>query len=53
MSLPPRPNAWIKLVFATVGVPPVTGTAPPFTRIAPAALRLNVDVVGVVVAEHW
>ena len=40
VSLPPRPNTWISAVLATVGVPPKTGTAPPLTRIAPAALRL-------------
>ncbi len=39
-SLPPRPNAAISLVFASVGVPPISG-APPFTRILPAALLLN------------
>ena len=27
-------------VLATVGVPPTTATAPPLTRILPAALRL-------------
>jgi hypothetical protein len=32
-------------VFATVGVPPITGTAPPLIRIVPAALRLKVTVL--------
>src|SRR5829696_1380121 len=32
----------MRLVFAIVGVPPMTGTAPPLTRIVPAALRLIV-----------
>ena len=27
------PNTWISVVLATVGVPPVTATAPPLTRI--------------------
>ncbi len=40
VSLPPRPNTWIKLVLATVGEPPTTWTAPPLTRSWPAALRL-------------
>ena len=40
MSLPPCPKTWIRLVLATVGVPPLTATAPPFTRILPAASRL-------------
>ena len=40
VSLPPRPNTWIRATLATVGVPPRTGTAPPLTRISPAALRL-------------
>ena len=41
MSLPPRPKTWISAVLATVGVPPMTATAPPLTRIWPAALRLT------------
>ena len=41
-SLPPRPKTWITEVLATVGVPPTTATAPPLTRILPAALRLTV-----------
>ena len=41
VSLPPWPNTWIRAVLATVGVPPVTATAPPLTRIWPAALRLT------------
>src|SRR5262245_6943686 len=32
-------------VLATVGVPPVTCTAPPLTRIVPARLRLTVIVL--------
>src|SRR3954462_3125435 len=32
----------MRLVFATVGVPPTTGTAPPLTRMRPAASRLKV-----------
>src|SRR3954451_16693781 len=32
----------MRLVFATVGVVPETGTAPPLTRILPAASRLSV-----------
>src|SRR5262245_58607576 len=40
VSSPPVQNTSITLVFATVGVPPLTGTAPPFTRICPAASRL-------------
>jgi hypothetical protein len=39
-SLSPRPNTRIEDVFATVGVPPMTATAPPFTRILPAVSRL-------------
>ena len=42
VSLPPWPKTWISVVFATVGAPPATATAPPFTRIWPAALRLIV-----------
>jgi hypothetical protein len=42
VSLPPWPKAWIKVVLATVGVPPWTTTAPPLTRMAPAASRLVV-----------
>ena len=45
VSLPPWPNTWIRLVLATVGVPPRTGTAPPLTRMVPAALRLVVIVL--------
>ena len=52
MSLPPWPKTWIRLVLATVGVPPRIGTAPPLTRILPAALRLTVKVIGVAVAEQ-
>jgi hypothetical protein len=43
--LPPRPKTWIRAVLATVGVPPMTGTAPPFTRIFPAASRLTTMVL--------
>src|SRR5688572_282369 len=32
-------------VLATVGVPPGTATAPPLTRICPAALRLIVTLL--------
>ena len=32
-------------VLATVGVPPVMATAPPLTRMFPAALRLIVIVL--------
>ena len=39
-SLSPRPKTRISAVLATVGVPPTTATAPPLTRILPAALRL-------------
>ena len=42
VSLPPSPNTWMRAVLATVGVPPATATAPPLTRIWPAALRLTV-----------
>ena len=42
MSLPAWPKTWISAVLATVGVPPVTAIAPPFTRIFPAASRLIV-----------
>ena len=45
MSLPPRPNTWIRLVFATVAVPPTMDTAPPLTRIVPAASRLTVTLL--------
>src|SRR5262249_14109800 len=44
-SLPPRPNAWMVEVLATVGVPPRTATAPLLTRILPAASRLIVIVL--------
>src|SRR5687768_12516566 len=44
-SLPPWPNTWISAVLATVAVPPLMATAPPFTRIVPAALRANVMVL--------
>ena len=42
MSLPPWPNAWIRVVLATVALPPAMATAPPLTRRVPAASRLNV-----------
>ena len=35
----------MRLVLATVGVPPWTTTAPPLTRIVPAALRLTVTAL--------
>ena len=37
--MPPSPKTWISVVLATVDVPPWTITAPPFTRIVPAASR--------------
>jgi hypothetical protein len=40
LSEPPRPNTVTRNVFATVGVPTGTFTAPPLTRILPAASRL-------------
>src|SRR5262249_16417451 len=40
VSLPFKPNAWIRLVLATVGVPPLIATAPPLTWIEPVASRL-------------
>jgi hypothetical protein len=43
--LPAWPKTWISEVLATVGVPPVTATAPLFTRILPAASRLIVIVL--------
>lgn len=46
LSLPACPNTLINAVLATVGVPPRTVTAPPFTRMLPAALRLIVIVLG-------
>jgi hypothetical protein len=45
VSLPSRPDTVIRLVFATVGVPPWTDTAPPLMRMLPAALRLVVIVL--------
>ena len=45
VSLPPWPKTWISAVLATVGVPPRTCTAPPLTRILPAASRLIVIVL--------
>ena len=44
-SLRPWPNTWMKVVLATVGVPPAMGIAPLFTRIVPAASRLIVIVL--------
>src|SRR5262245_34803838 len=44
-SAPPRPASWIWVVFATLGVPPTIGTAPPLMRMAPAASRLTVIVL--------
>ena len=45
VSLPPLPNTLIRKVLATVGWPPWTATAPPLTRMLPAALRLVVIVL--------
>ena len=45
VSSPPWPNTWISVVLATVGWPPSMDTAPPLTRICPAALRLIVMVL--------
>src|SRR5262245_43305642 len=42
VSLPAWPKTSIRLVLATVGVPPVIGTAPPLTRMVPSATRLIV-----------
>ena len=39
-------------VFATVGVPPVTVTAPPLTRIVPGGVAADDDRVVEVVADH-
>ena len=41
VSWPSRPETRISEVLPTVGVPPTTATAPPFTRIVPAASRLT------------
>jgi hypothetical protein len=41
VSLPALPKTEIDVVLATVGVPPLTGTAPPLTRMFPAASRLT------------
>src|SRR5262249_39679364 len=43
--LPALPDTSRVAVLATVGVPPATGTAPPFTRMSPAASRLTVTVL--------
>ena len=51
-SLSPRPKTRISAVLATVGVPPPTGTAPPLTRMSPAALRLMSMLLAAAVAEH-
>jgi hypothetical protein len=40
VSFPARPKTRTCVVLATVGVPPTTAIAPPFTRIPPAALRV-------------
>ena len=45
VSFPPRPNPWIRLVLATVAVPPWMTTAPPLMRMVPAASRLTVIVL--------
>jgi hypothetical protein len=44
-SSPPRPESWICVVFAMVGVPPTIGTAPPLMRMLPAASRPTVIVL--------
>jgi hypothetical protein len=44
-SSPPRPESWICVVFAMVGVPPTIGTAPPLMRMLPAASRLTAIVL--------
>ena len=41
VSFPPWPKLWTRAVLATVGVPPWMATAPPLTRMVPAALRLT------------
>src|SRR3954451_3305625 len=45
VSLPSRLKTWMVVVLATVATPPSTVTAPPLTRIVPAALRLMVMVL--------
>src|SRR5579871_1367165 len=45
VSLPSWPNIWINEVLATVGLPPIGATAPPLTRMLPAASRLAVTVL--------
>ena len=45
VSLPPLATVTRRVVLATVGDPPATAMAPLFTRIAPAALRLNAMVL--------
>ena len=45
VSLPPRPKTWIVEVLATVGVPPMTATAPPLTRMLPGRVAADRDVV--------
>ena len=45
-SLPASASTRISEVLATVGVPPDTGTAPPFTRIVPAASRESTIELG-------
>ena len=45
VSLPACPKTWISVVLATVGVPPWTATAPPLTRIVPAASRQTTMVL--------
>ena len=52
VSLPARPKTGIRVVLATVGVPPRIATAPPLTRILPAASRLTAMVLSERVAEH-
>src|SRR5579871_5938538 len=44
-SSPAWPNTWMSDVVETVGVPPRMATAPPLTRIVPAASRLMTMVL--------
>ena len=52
VSLPPRPKTWISDVLATVGVPPMTATAPPLTRMLAGGVAADGDVVVEAVAGH-
>ena len=51
LSLPPSPKSWIRLVLATVGFPPRIFTAPPLTRIDPAAVAGDRDGVVLRIAD--